>query len=550
MSGPADKTRGSGFTPYSHSQKRDPAAVFVQKQDELSRRLRHRPLPMAPRVIAPERTREEVYPDDEDIFEARVAPPPRRPARAVRSRRTGFAGILIFCAFLGSASFAFTMNSLTGGEWWSALLQRLERPGADSTTVSEPAAYLDQLETYPSSSAATDREGRETPEIAQLGKVSEHLEPLEPNRLSPLPEEASNVDDQPRPAVPLVPAPQREETSAAIKVQPPLPRPKPSTIERPTEEAAAGADDTEDAEAPNPEEVVAASEIQEENANAAVGSPSEVTVASATAPKLDEPPNGSPFRDCALCPEMVVIPAGKFMMGTLAAGAQANSDESPQHGVTIAKPFALGRFEITLDDWNACVSDGGCSTNPLAKGDEHRPMTKISWDDVEQQYIPWLSRVTGHTYRLPTEAEWEYAARGGPSAPAGQKFSFGNDGARICEYGNSADLSAREARGGWIESSCNDGFAETAPVGSLKPNSLNLYDMHGNVWEWVQDCWNGNYQNAPSDGSARTNGNCSLRVVRGGSWAAEVNALRSADRGWNRPNAGSTTIGFRIARSL
>jgi formylglycine-generating enzyme required for sulfatase activity len=291
--------------------------------------------------------------------------------------------------------------------------------------------------------------------------------------------------------------------------------------------------------------------LPEETASAEASSPSQVTVASAAPQELEKPPNGSSFKDCSLCPEMVAIPAGQFMMGTSAAdGAPANNDESPQHGVTIARPFALGRFEITLDDWKACVSDGGCSTKPSDKGDERRPVTKISWDDVERQYLPWLSRKTGHAYRLPTEAEWEYAARGGASAPAGQKFGFGNDESRICEYGNSADLSAREARGGWIESSCKDGFAEMAPVGSLKPNSLNLYDMHGNVWEWVQDCWNGNYQSAPSDGSAWTKGDCSLRVIRGGSWAAEVTGLRSADRGWNRPNAGSTTIGFRVARSL
>jgi formylglycine-generating enzyme required for sulfatase activity len=248
---------------------------------------------------------------------------------------------------------------------------------------------------------------------------------------------------------------------------------------------------------------------------------------------------------------MVAIPAGRFMMGTSASGsAQVNGDETPAHGVTIVKPFALGRFEITYNDWKACVADGGCSANPAGKSDERLPVTKISWEEIERQYLPWLSRKTGHAYRLPTEAEWEYAARGGAAAPAGQKFSFGNDQARICEYGNSADLSAREALGGWAETPCSDGFAETAPVGSLKPNSLSLYDMHGNVWEWVQDCWNDSYRNAPSDGSAWIKGNCSLRVVRGGSWAANANGLRSADRGWNRPNAGSPSIGFRVARPL
>jgi formylglycine-generating enzyme required for sulfatase activity len=241
------------------------------------------------------------------------------------------------------------------------------------------------------------------------------------------------------------------------------------------------------------------------------------------------------------------------MMGTSAAdGAQPNSDELPQHEVVIAKLFALGRFEITFADWKACVVDGGCTTNPSGKGPkrERQPATKISWDDIKEQYLPWLSHKTGHTYRLPTEAEWEYAARGGPSAPAGLKFAFGNDASHICEYGNLADLSAGDAPEGWILSPCKDGFAETAPVGSLKPNAMNLYDMHGNVWEWVEDCWNGNYQNAPSDGSAWTEGDCSLRVVRGGSWATDVNGLRSADRGWNRPNAGSSSIGFRVARPL
>ncbi len=471
---------------------------------------------------------------------------------ATRSRRSGIGRLFLIALILGSASFAVTISSLTGGEWWSALLQQLEGPDANSTTVSASVAYLEPVEPNDSSSADKHREGRKTPEIIDLGEASEHIGPQKPDQVAPPPEEASNVGDQAQPAIPLETAGRKEETSAAVIVKPPLPRPKPSTIERPAEEAAGGADDTAESEDRNPEEVVVATEVlPEENANAEASSPSEVTVAIAAPQKLDEPPNGSSFRDCALCPEMVAIPAGQFMMGTAAAGgAPANGDESPQHGVTIPKPFALGRFEITLDDWKACVSDGGCSKKPSDKGDERRPVTKISWDDVERQYIPWLSRKTGHAYRLPTEAEWEYAARGGPAAPAGQKFSFGNEASRICEYGNSADLSAREARGGWIEFSCKDGFAETAPVGSLKPNALNLYDMHGNVWEWVQDCWNGNYQSAPSDGSAWTKGNCSLRVIRGGSWAAEVNGLRSADRGWNRPNAGSNSIGFRVARSL
>jgi formylglycine-generating enzyme required for sulfatase activity len=549
MSGPDDRMRGPA--PYSHPSQHDPAAVSTQKQNELARRLRHRPLPMAPRATALARMREEARRDDEDIFETSTAPPPGKPSRGERSRRTGVTGILVISAILGSASFAFTMNSLTGGEWWSALLKQLEGPDASSTTVSASVAYLEPVEQNDSSSSNKNREGRKVPEIIDLGGASEHTGPQKPDQLAPPPEEASPAENPAQPGIPLLPAARKEKTSAAIKVKPPLPRPKPSVIARPTEEAA-GTKDAAESEDRNPGEVVVATEmLPEETASAEASSPSQVTVASAAPQELEKPPNGPSFKDCSLCPEMVAIPAGQFMMGTSAAdGAPANNDESPQHGVTIARPFALGRFEITLDDWKACVSDGGCSTKPSDKGDERRPVTKISWDDVERQYLPWLSRKTGHTYRLPTEAEWEYAARGGASAPAGQKFGFGNDESRICEYGNSADLSAREARGGWIESSCKDGFAEMAPVGSLKPNSLNLYDMHGNVWEWVQDCWNGNYQSAPSDGSAWTKGDCSLRVIRGGSWAAEVTGLRSADRGWNRPNAGSTTIGFRVARSL
>ena len=254
-----------------------------------------------------------------------------------------------------------------------------------------------------------------------------------------------------------------------------------------------------------------------------------------------------PFRDCDTCPELALISPGRFMMGAASEGSEQLASVTGTQEVAITAPFFIGRYEITFDEWGQCVGDGGCTSEPVDEnwGRGRRPVINVSFNDITQQYLPWLSRKTGFTYRLPTEAEWEFAARGGAAAPAGQAYSFGEDKSLLCEYGNSSDLAAKTTDANWTGINCNDGYATTAPVGSLKPNALGLFDMHGNVWEWTADCWHPQYSARPVTSAEA----CNSRVLRGGSWASDAAALRTAARGWERQDRSKNSIGFRVARS-
>jgi formylglycine-generating enzyme required for sulfatase activity len=243
---------------------------------------------------------------------------------------------------------------------------------------------------------------------------------------------------------------------------------------------------------------------------------------------------GQRFTECAGCPGMVVLPAGTFMMGSPDDEKGHDLREEPQHEVSITR-FAVSRFEVTFDEWDACFKLGGCIEYPSDQnwGRGQRPVINVSWRDAEQ-YVAWLSRRTGKTYRLLSEAEWEYAARGGSQTA----YSWGDE----------IDSRPRAA--------CKDcGYQEilfnTMPVGWYPPNAFGLYDMHGNVAEWVQDCIHDNYAGAPKDGSAWiTNGNCNGRVIRGGSWDSRPEVARSAHREWGSRGRGYQLIGFRVARTL
>ena len=225
------------------------------------------------------------------------------------------------------------------------------------------------------------------------------------------------------------------------------------------------------------------------------------------------------------------IPAGSFRMGDIQGGG--DSDERPVHRVRI-KAFLLGKTEVTFAQWDACVAAGGCRRKPDDEGwgRGNRPVINVSWEDITEQFIPWLNKTTGKRYRLPTEAEWEYAARAGSET----KYSWGNSIGR-----NKANCDGCGSR--WDDS-------KTAPVASFATNGFGLYDMHGNVWEWTQDCWNSSYRGAPSDGSAWLSGNCSRRVLRGGSWGFYPDNLRSANRDYNSTGFRSGNRGFRLARTL
>ncbi len=240
------------------------------------------------------------------------------------------------------------------------------------------------------------------------------------------------------------------------------------------------------------------------------------------------------FRDCLECPEIVVVSAGSFMMGSPSSEEGWSSDESPRHLVTIAKPFAVGKYEVTFAEWDACVADGGCGG--YWPGDEgwgrgRRPVINVSWDDAKE-YVRWLSRKTGMPYRLLSETEWEYSARAGTTTRYSWGDEVGHNWANCIGCG-----------GSW-------GSKQTALVGSFLPNRFGLHDVHGNVWEWVEDCWNGSYASAPSDGSAWTDEDCKYRVLRGGSYDSLTSNIRSASRISGGRYDRSKYNGFRVTRTL
>jgi formylglycine-generating enzyme required for sulfatase activity len=265
------------------------------------------------------------------------------------------------------------------------------------------------------------------------------------------------------------------------------------------------------------------------------------------APVVGPGPNPAVIRDCEQCPELVLIPAGTFVMGSPADEPGHHPHEAPQHEVSIAAPFAIGRFEVTFAEWDMCVKEGGCRHAPQDEGwgRERMPAINVAWRDIAEQFLPWLASKSGKAYRLPSEAEWEYVVRVGAEGEAAHAGANA-----LCGYANTADEPGQVSGPGATAIGCRDGFANTAPVGSFKPNPWGIHDLAGNVWEWVADCWNETYGGAPADGSAWTTGDCSLRVVRGGSWSSAAAKLRAADRGWNRPDGRAPSIGFRVARKL
>ena len=231
-------------------------------------------------------------------------------------------------------------------------------------------------------------------------------------------------------------------------------------------------------------------------------------------------------------PEMVVIPAGRFQMGCV-SGIECEDFEKPVREVAISRPFAVSQGEVTFQQWDACAAAGGCSHRPDDEGwgRGRRPVINVSWDDA-QQYVRWLSKETGATYRLLTEAEWEYAARAGSSTA----YSWGNGI-------GSVRANCDGCRSQWDR-------RQTSPVGSFAANAWGLHDMHGNVFEWVEDCSNGSYSGAPSDGDAWLSGDCSTRVSRGGSWSDRPRYVRSASRSWVLTLFRFDILGFRVARTL
>ena len=275
------------------------------------------------------------------------------------------------------------------------------------------------------------------------------------------------------------------------------------------------------------------------------------------------------FQDCETCPEMVVLPAGDFMMGSPASELGRVDVEGLPRRVVIPKRIAIGKFEVTVEQMSIFMTETGMTiggscrrlVNPERPPPtwsapeaslEHpgyeitgsHPAVCISWHEA-QSYVAWLQRRTGKPYRLPTEAEWEYAARAG----AATRYSFGNDENTLCVYARFADLSSQF---GWHDACRSEVVAYgAAPVGSLKPNPWGIFDMHGNVWEWVEDCWTPNPLEIPVDGSAFSRpGNCEMGVMRGGSFSSSSLMVRSAIRSPMRTAQHYFNLGLRVALTL
>jgi formylglycine-generating enzyme required for sulfatase activity len=268
-------------------------------------------------------------------------------------------------------------------------------------------------------------------------------------------------------------------------------------------------------------------------------------------------------------PEMVAIRPGRFLMGSPESEPQRQSDERPRHGVTIRRPFALGRCEVRVAELAAFIDDTGYVTdaergkgcygwdadagnwaqrpeldwrNPGFEQDGDSPVVCVSWKDA-RAYAHWLALRTGRPYRLPTEAEWEYAARAGTLGPFWTGDCIHTDEAN---YDGSYDYNDCGAKTGLHRQ-------RTVAVGTLKANPWGLYGVAGNAWEWVQDCWHDTYEDAPFDGRGWGEGNsgdCARRVVRGGGWFNLPRNLRSAYRSWNNPDVATLNVGFRLARTL
>ena len=240
------------------------------------------------------------------------------------------------------------------------------------------------------------------------------------------------------------------------------------------------------------------------------------------------PPSAGESRDCATCPIMIALPAGSFPMGS----GTDDPSEKPVHHVNIGAPFAIGKYEVTVEQWNACVAANACpKLTPESNANKAAPARDISWDDA-QQYVKWLSKTTGKPYRLPTEAEWEYAVRGGTSTAYwwGDQMRKGN--------ANCKD--------------CGDPWHKEGPeaAGSFAPNPFGLYDMNGSVWEWTADCWHNSYQGAPADGRAWENPACDMRVIRGGSWREGGGYMLSATRFKYSAGVRQSQDGFRVVKDL
>jgi formylglycine-generating enzyme required for sulfatase activity len=308
-------------------------------------------------------------------------------------------------------------------------------------------------------------------------------------------------------------------------------------------------------------------------------------MAALAAPTAEAPKPGATFRDCADCPEMVVIPPGSFVMGSTAEETTREetpdrdaANEKPQHRVAIKYSFAVMKTEVTrgafaafvaatghqmaegckiwdqeANAWGIMDADANWQNPGFAQTDAH-PVVCVQWADADA-YAKWMSQKTGKKYRLLSDAEFEWLLRGRPDGTAAQTVRWwGDERDQACRYANVSDLTKARvqklAPDPATTFQCDDGYAYTAPVGTFAANPLGVHDLFGNAWEWVQDCFYKTYEGAPGDGSARLGGDCSERLIRGGAWHADPWYIRAAKHDWAPPELNTARVGIRLARDL
>jgi len=329
-------------------------------------------------------------------------------------------------------------------------------------------------------------------------------------------------------------APQADELSSFAPVSDPADAPTPAPTPAPTSaQTPALEGSAKDADAIRDLIAAVNAETAAETANDEI---TQEVAPSASEAVLGDAFKTNTFKDCQQCPEMASLPAGSFQMGAAPGETARSASESPQRQVTIDNSIALGVREVTYEQWDACVADGGCAHAPPDHGWGRgvRPVVSVSFEDA-QAYAAWLSKKTGQTYRLPSEAEWEYAARAGSQSA----FSTGG-GISVTQANFNGQFPYRGAKETFR--------GRTAPVGSFQANAFGLFDMHGNAWEWTADCWKASHAGAPTDGAPASGGECGKRVLKGGAWNTGAWRLRSAHRIGKAVTAREFDNGFRVAR--
>lgn len=486
--------------------------------------------------------------------------------RAKRKRmRTGMVAFALLLGTVGATAFLVAQDFRWAAETFKSVIATVMPPAKAPETAPAPVVAAAPLAPAPapvSQPASTFAEAapplaEPLPPPANPAPVAVAAAPPSDVAPTPEPEMVQETAQEPEPVTGPEAVPDPVETEAEpetgadaeLAVSPATPSPQPAPTLTETESFAPPASPVIGevagvAPAPAGAETATGQTVQTE----AVAEPASQTAmavpdtATGIAPATQPVPaaeallQGQAFRDCANCPDMIVVvpPSG------LAPEQVARVKRAL--GAPALTPFALGRFEVTFDDWARCMAGGGCAALPDdgGWGRNTRPVINVSHDEAAAQYIAWLASATGAAYRLPTSAEWDFAEAGGGVAPQGNVPLI--DAQTVCQSGNySAAASA-----GPQEAQCADGFPTTAPVGSLKANVLGLHDMRGNVWEWVSDCWTPGFTYKVKDSER----DCRKRLLRGGSWSSRAMLSATPARGFEDARRASKSIGFRVARSL